>query len=38
MLSYKTEDLVCRLTDNLRAGHVIIGDNNFTTLNLNQSY
>ena len=36
MLSNKTEDLVCRLNDNLRAGHVIIGDNYFTSLNLNQ--
>ena len=34
--STKTEDLVCRLSDTLRAGHVIIGDNYFTSLKLNQ--
>ena len=35
-LSNKTDDLVFRLSDNLRAGHVIIGDNYFTYLKLNQ--
>ena len=32
-LSNKTEDLVCRLVSKLRPGHILIGDNYFTSIN-----
>ena len=34
-LSNKSEDVVTRLSSKLRSGHVICGDNYFTSLNLN---
>ena len=33
-LSNKTEDLVCRLALKLRPGHILIGDNYFTSINM----